>query len=271
MPEGDSIFVLAAKLRPLVGKEVVAFGARKLSKMDCATLVGRTVVAVDARGKNLLIRLDDGRIIHIHLRMEGRLFFEKPRSTFWRPITTAPDLRLAVRGGPVVIGKSLPVLRILTAKQGERTEADLGPDLCREGWDEAEALKRLRALEDREIADALLVQRAVAGIGNIYKSEVLFLERVAPRTMLSAVADDALLAILRRASALLRANLRPGPRISRASLGSSKLWVYNRGGKPCWKCQTPIQRFMQGPSPGRSTYWCPECQATEKPATGSTG
>jgi endonuclease-8 len=201
--------------------------------------------------------------------MEGRVFFEKPRSAFWKPLTTEPDMRLAVRGGPVVIGKTLPVLRILTGTQGERTAAELGPDLCREGWDEAEALRRFRALEDREIAEALLVQRAAAGIGNVYKSEVLFLERVAPQTMLSAISDDALLALLRRASALLRANLQPDrPRTTRASLGRSKLWVYNRGGKPCWKCQTPIQRFMQGL---RSTYWCPECQATEKPATGSTG
>jgi endonuclease-8 len=268
MPEGDSIINLAARLRPLVGKEIVAFAARKLARVDAETLVGRSVVAVDARGKNLLIRLDDGRVIHIHLRMEGRLYFEKPRSTFWKPLTSEPDLRLAVRGGPVVIGKSLPVLRILTAKQGERTEAELGPDLCREDWDEAEALRRFRALDDREIAEALLVQRAAAGIGNIYKSEVLFLERVAPQTMLSDISDETLLAVLRRASALLRANLRPGPRTTRASLGSSKLWVYNRGGKPCWKCQTPIQRFMQGL---RSTYWCPECQATEKRVTGSTG
>lgn len=269
MPEGDSIFNLATRLKPIVGKEIVAFSARKFAKVDCDTLLGRTIVAVEASGKNLMIRLDDERTIHIHLRMEGRVFFEKPRSSFWKPLTTEPDLRLAVRGGPVVLGKTLPVLRILTNRQALRTEAELGPDLCREGWDEDEAVRRFRALEDREIADALLVQRAAAGIGNVYKSEVLFLERLAPRTQLSAVTDEKLRAILRRASTLLRANLKPGPRTTRASLGSSKLWVYNRGGKPCWKCQTPIQRFMQGPSPGRSTYWCPECQRMEKAA--STG
>lgn len=262
MPEGDSIFNLAARLRPLVGKEVIAFSARKLPNADCATIVGRKIVAIDARGKNLLIRFDDGRMIHIHLRMEGRVFFERPRSTFWRPVTTEPDMRLAVRGA-AIIGKTLPVMRILSAKQEQRAEdlASLGPDLCREGWDEAEALKRFRALDDREIADALLVQRAAAGIGNVYKSEVLFLERLAPIALLSKVSDEKLLSVLRRASLLLRANLKPGPRTTRTSLGSSKLWVYNRAGKPCWKCETPIQRFMQGPSPGRSTYWCPECQS----------
>jgi endonuclease-8 len=263
MPEGDSIFHLATKLRPLVGREVVSFSARKMADADARTLVGHKVVAVDARGKNLLIRFDDGRLLHIHLRMEGRLFFERPRSAFWRPITTEPDLRLAVRGGPVVIGKSLPVLRLLRAKQEQRAGdlASLGPDLCRPDWDEAEALRRFRALEDRDVADALLVQRAVAGIGNVYKSEVLFLERVAPATRLSAIDDEKLLAILRRASSLLRKNLRGGPRTTRASLGGARLWVYNRSHKPCFECGTPIQRFMQGPAgSSRSTYWCPECQ-----------
>lgn len=270
MPEGDSIFNLAARLKPLVGKEIVTFTARKLSNADCATLVDHKIVAIEARGKNLLIRLDDARMIHIHLRMEGRVFFEKPRSTFWKPITTEPDMRLAVRGGPVIVGKTLPVLRILTAKQELRADdlASLGPDLCLEGWDEPEALKRFRALDAaqridpalHEIANALLVQRCAAGIGNVYKSEVLFLENVAPTTRISDVSDEKLLTILRHASKLLRANLKPGPRTTRASLGSSKLWVYNRATKPCWKCGTPIQRFMQGPSPGRSTYWCPECQ-----------
>lgn len=260
MPEGDSIFNLATRLRPLVGKEVIAFRARKFADATSASIVGRTVVAVEARGKNLLLGFDDGRVLHIHLRMEGRVFFERPRSAFWKPIATEPDLRLAVRGAAIV-GKSLAVLRLLSAKQGERAEGDLGPDLCREGWDEAEALRRFRQLEDRAIADALLVQRAVAGIGNVYKSEVLFLERLAPTAPLSTVGDEKLLTILRRASALLRANLAPGPRTTRASLGSSRLWVYNRAGKRCWKCGTPIRRFKQGPGAGRSTYWCPECQS----------
>lgn len=265
MPEGDSIFNLATKLRPLVGREVVAFSARKMANSDAATLLGHKIVAVDARGKNLLIRFDDGRMLHIHLRMEGRVFFEKPRSTFWKPITTEPDMRLAVKGGPTIIGKTLPVLRLLSARQELRADdlSSLGPDLCREGWDEDEAIRRFRAAEkreDRELADALLIQRCAAGIGNVYKSEVCFLEKIAPTTPLSEVSDEKLRLILRHASKLLRANLKPGPRITRSTLGTGNLWVYNRKDKPCYKCGTPIQRFMQGPLPGRSTYWCPECQ-----------
>lgn len=264
MPEGDSIWNLAARLQKLVGREVIEASARKWPNEAAKSLVGRTITKIEAQGKNLLIRFDDGRLLHIHLRMEGRVFFEKPRSTFWKPLVETPDLRLAVKGAPVMIGKRLPVLRLLSAKQEARADdlASLGPDLCTADWDEAEALKRFRALEDREIAPALLVQRAAAGIGNVYKSEVLFLERLAPRTLLSAVTDEKLLAILRRASVLLRRNLRPGPRTTRPNLGSARLWVYNRAGKPCFTCKTPIERFMQGPLPGRSTYWCPNCQKT---------
>ncbi|MBX3228060.1 MAG: Fpg/Nei family DNA glycosylase [Labilithrix sp.] len=268
MPEGDSIWNLAAKLQPLVGREVVAFTARKLPAADTKSLVGRTVTKVEARGKNLLIRFDDERVLHVHLRMEGRLFAERPRSAFYRPRTTEPDLRLAVRGVRAIVGTKLPVLRVLRPKQAARADdlASLGPDLCDPSWDAAEALRRFRALGDRAIADALLVQRAAAGIGNVYKSEVCFLERVAPAAMLSAVSDDVLLALLRRASALLRQNLRPGPRTTRAALRGPRLWVYNRAHRPCFECGTPIQRFMQGPSPGRSTYWCPRCQPLASPA-----
>lgn len=260
MPEGDSIWNLAAKLRLLVGREVTAFSARKLPDVDARTLVGRTITAVEAQGKNLLIRFDDGRLLHIHLRMEGRVFFERPRSTFWKPLMGVPDMRLAVRGARPIIGKQLPVLRLLTTKQAELDLASLGPDLCAPGWDEQEALRRFRSLGRYEIADALLVQRAAAGIGNVYKSEVCFLEGIAPRTPLADVTDAQLLALLRRASVLLRRNLGAGPRTTRPTLGGARLWVYGRGGKPCLRCGTPIERFMQGPSPGRSTYHCATCQ-----------
>jgi endonuclease-8 len=259
MPEGDSIFNLAARLKPLVGRAITSFSARKFSSADCATLVGRRILAVEARGKNLLIRLDDDRAIHIHLRMEGRVFFERTRSAFWKPVTTEPDMRLAVQGR-AIIGQSLPVLRIVTKAQ-EKRSIDIGPDLCRPGWDEEEAIRRFRALDRAsEIANALLTQRAVAGIGNVYKSEVLFLERTNPRTPLCDITDEALLGILRYAAKLLQQNLTPGPRTTRSSLVGNRLWVYNRAERPCFVCKTVIQRFRQGPSPGRSTYWCPECQ-----------
>lgn len=262
MPEGDSLFKLAAKLAPvLTGRTVRAFSARRLPDLAAKTLVGRRVEEVFAKGKNLLVRFDDGRVLHIHLRMEGRVFVERPRSAFWLPERYPPDMRLVVDGASVV-GKRLPVLRLLTASQLVRAPdlAGLGPDLVREGWDEDEAVRRLRDLRDREIADALLVQRAAAGIGNVYKSEVLFLEGIDPRTPVSAVTDDELRRLLRRASVLLRRNLEGSKRVTRPTLGGPRLWVYGRRGRPCLRCGAEIERFMLGPDPGRSTYRCPRCQ-----------
>jgi len=263
MPEGDSLYRLAAKLAPVLeGREVMAFTARRLTNDAARSIVGRRIVSVAAKGKNLLIELDDERTIHVHLRMEGRVFIERPRSAFWAPERIEPDMRLVVPGASVV-GKRLPVLRLLTAAQVKRAPdlAGLGPDLVRTGWDEDEAVRRLRALTDREIGDALLVQRAAAGIGNVYKSEVLHLEGIDPRAPLSSMTDDDLRRLLRRASVLLRRNLGDGPRATRPTLGGApRLWVYGRSGRPCLRCQAPIVRFMQGPAPGRSTYYCPRCQ-----------
>ena len=185
MPEGDSLYRLAATLAPVLeGRDVMAFSARRLTNEAARSVVGHRVASVTAKGKNLLIALSDGKVLHIHLRMEGRVFIERPRSTFWAPPRAEPDMRLVVPGASVV-GTRLPVLRLLTAAGARRSPdlASLGPDLVREGWDEDEAVRRLRALSDREIGEALLVQHAAAGIGNVYKSEVLFLEGIDPHAI----------------------------------------------------------------------------------------
>jgi endonuclease-8 len=259
MPEGDSIHRLAAQLAPvLVGREVRALRARRIPDADGESVVGRRVVAVEARGKNLLIRFDDGRLLHIHLRMEGRVFIERPRSTFWAPSRAIPDLRLAVEGAAIV-GRRLPVCRLLTGTTERRTLplATLGPDLLADDFDEEAAVTRLRGLSRRSIADALLVQRAAAGIGNIYKSEILFLEGIDPRADAAAIDDARLRAVLRCARRLLLANVGDGPRTTRRALRGPRLWVYGRGGRPCLRCGTAIVRLVQS---GRSTYLCPRCQ-----------
>jgi endonuclease-8 len=256
MPEGDSIHRLRAQLAPVLeGKEVTAFTARRLP--GDVGLVGHRIVEVAARGKNLLIRFDDGRVLHVHLRMNGRMWVERPRSKFWAPSTAEPHLRIAV-GARAVVGRDLPVVRLLTALQVNATFAELGPDLVDEGYDEERALVGLRARGDREIGEALLVQRVAAGIGNVYKSEVLFLEGIDPRRRVEEIAEPQLRAVLRRASELLRRNLGRGPRTTRPTLAGPRLWVYGRGGKPCLRCSRTILRFTQA---GRSTYFCPACQS----------
>jgi endonuclease-8 len=262
MPEGDSIHGLAARLsRRLVGREVCAFEAQPLDDAACASVVGRRIVAIDARGKNLLVRFDDGRVLHVHLRMLGRVRFERPRSSFYLPRATRPQLRLAVDGAAIV-GSRIPVLRLLAAGAEGRAPdlVRLGPDLLDADHDEDEAVRRLLDLGAMPIGEALLLQRAVAGIGNIYKSETLFLEKTSPLAATAKLGDAKVRAIVRRASALMRMNLGRGPRVTRPSLGGGRFWVYGRRGRPCFACATPIAMIRQGAPPGRSTYHCPKCQ-----------
>lgn len=262
MPEGDSIHRLAAQLRPrLVGGKVRAFDAHDIADAVAKTIVGHTVVAVEARGKNLLVRFDDGRTLHVHLRMLGRVGFERPRSAYWRPRRTPHQLRLDVDGA-VVVGNRIPVLRLLRAGAEERAPdlQGLGPDLLAPGFDANECVVRLRALGKRPIGEALLIQRVLAGIGNIYKSETLFLEGVDPSAPVSALDDQTLRALVDRASALLLANLGNGPRTTRSSLAGGRLWVYGRRGRACLRCGGTVEMIRQGAPPGRSTYHCRGCQ-----------
>jgi endonuclease-8 len=257
MPEGDTIKILAARLaRVLVGKEVRAFESHVIADDVARTVVGKRVSAVEARGKNLLVRFDDGRALHVHLRMLGRIRVD-PSVKYMR---FRPQLLLSVDGA-VVTGRRIPVLRLLSGEAAERRAPDLatlGPDLLADDFDEAEALRRLRSLGARPIAEALLVQSALAGIGNVYKSETLFMERVDPRTPVRELDDARLTALVRRARSLLKLNTKlRGPRRTRSSLAGPRVWVYDRAGRACLVCKTPIARIHQG---GRSTYHCPTCQ-----------
>lgn len=267
MPEGDSLHKLAAKLRPvLLGRVIRSFEARELPDAVTDDLVGHTVTSVEAIGKNLLVRFDDGRVLHVHLRMLGRMSVEtaqrRAARAYYRA-RSAPQLAIEVDGARVV-GSRIPVLRILRSAKAEARAPDLaglGPDLLGETFDEEEALRRLRGEPTREIGDAIMLQRLVAGIGNVYKSEVLFLEKLAPRRPVSSVDDDALRKLLRLSRKLLQVNVAlKGPRTTRFSLGGPKKWVYGRYGKACLVCGTKIERIYQGASPGRSTYHCPRCQ-----------
>ncbi len=262
MPEGDSIHRLAARLRPrLVGGRVRSFDAHDIPDSVAKTLVGRAVVAVEARGKNLLVHFDDGRMLHVHLRMLGRLGFERPRSAYWKPRTTSHQVRMDVEGA-VVVGDRIPVLRLLRAGAAARAPdlQSLGPDLLAEKVDVSECVTRLQALGARPIGEALMLQRALAGIGNIYKSETLFVERVDPAASVSALDEATLRGLVVRASELLRQNLGTGPRVTRPGLEGPRFWVYGRRGRACLRCDGTVEMMRQGAPPGRSTYHCRGCQ-----------
>lgn len=260
MPEGDTIHKLASALAPrLVGRRLVRFRARHDPELD---LAGRLVEGVRAHGKHLFVALDGGLELRSHLGMHGSWHRYAPGERWKRPERQA-SLVLATDEDVLVcfLAAEVELLRAgsLRARDVER---GLGPDLAADGCDLDEVLLRARARVggDTLVVDVLLDQRVAAGIGNVYKSEVLFLEEVAPRTPAAVLDDGVLRRLYERARELLRANLRGGPRVTRPQQdGAGELWVYRRAGRPCHRCAAPIatQRLGRG---RRSTYWCPRCQ-----------
>lgn len=259
MPEGDTIHRAAARLQPLVGRRITAArayagpGLRQVP--DLSRIVGASVTAVEARGKHLLIGFDNGLTLRSHLRMTGSWrLYRSTSPTRASAILEADDL--------AAVAFRTPVLELLTDAGLRRSVPlrTLGPDLLGSTFDADEALRRLRQREARQLGDALLDQRVVAGIGNVYKSEVAFVERLDPRAPVAAFTDAQLLAVLATARRLLQANVSGGPRSTTGSRSRGRqLWVYGRTGRPCHRCGTPIRSALQGEL-ARRTYWCPRCQ-----------
>ena len=260
MPEGDTIFRTAARLRPvLVGGQIQAARARQPA-FPAASLIGRTLTAVDARGKHLLMHLEDGRAIHSHLGMHGSWHLYRPGEA-WHKDPRWAALVLEIPQ-VVCVCFSPKLLQLLSADQLRRHAhlARLGPDLLADQVDEAEVLRRFRSHDRAPIGEAVMNQTIVAGIGNVYKSEILFLTRTNPWTKVGCLSDEQILSIAQTARQWLAKNLSGAPRRTRASLDGQRLWVYGRSGKPCFVCGQTIQLRRQGDA-GRTTYWCGQCQA----------
>jgi len=288
MPEGDTIFRAARTLnRALAGRRVVRFESvfPALTRIDeDAPITGRTIERVTAAGKHILMHFShvdraggDGAsarpprdlVLRTHMRMNGSWHIYRPGERWHRP---RRDMRIVIATDAFeAVGFDIPVAEFLQGRAIAR-QPDLrlmGPDLLGETFDEAEAIRRLRERNDIEIADALLNQRVVAGAGNVYKSEVLFLCRVPPRTPVRDLSDDRLREMLRTARTHLKANVVDGTsaivtyrgyRRTRSSVNPAEgLYVYGRGGKPCRRCGASIRVAAQGPH-ARLTYWCPVCQ-----------
>ncbi len=253
MPEGDTLVRTADGLRPyLLGRTVTAASARAPGS-QAERLVGATVTAVEARGKNLLIRFDTGLEVRTHLRMNGSWHRYRPGERWRRPAARA---RLVIEvEGSVAVCFDAPTVELFE----QRVEAihpslsRLGPDLLKEPVDTAEAVRRLRepARAVVPIAVALLDQRAMAGIGNEVKNEVLWQARRSPFTPVRDLDDAA----LRDLVDLGRDVLRQG-----ASAGRRPRHVYRRAARPCPRCGTPIRVAHQGTDVPRLTFWCPRCQ-----------
>lgn len=255
MPEGDTLARTAAGLRPwLLGRPVLAArtgGPGAAPRVD--GIVGATITAVESVGKNLLIRLDNGLELRTHLRMLGSWHRYRPGERWRRPPSRA-RLVLEVEGS-VAVCFDAPVVELFE----QRAEAlhpslsRLGPDLLAPHPDLDEAVRRLRdrARAGTAIGEALLDQRALAGIGNEVKSEVLWQAAVSPWARVGELDDAA----LHRLVELGRAILREG-----AATGRRPRHVYRRATRPCPRCGDIVRATHQGSGPPRLTYWCPRCQ-----------
>ena len=273
MPEGDTIFRAARTLHKLLAGHVVTRFESALPALtrvnDDHQIVGRSIESVTSRGKHLLMIFSGDLILRTHMRMNGT-WHVYPQGARWKK--PRRDMRVILETSDVVaVAFNVPVAAFVTTRElaRHRPLATLGPDLLDTNFDRAEALRRMRARSDAPIGDVLLDQRAVAGIGNVFKSEVLFLAGVHPFAAAGTIGDAALDRLLDIAREQLRANvLSPsqtlstavGRRTTRSLDPREKLWVYGRGAKPCRRCGTPIASRAAGPD-ARLTYWCPQCQA----------
>ena len=235
------------------------------------------MTSVEARGKHLLVGFDSGLTLHTHLGMHGSWHRYRPGEPWRRSASRAVAVLETERS--VAVCFDAPTVELI-----ETRALAIHPVLRRLGSDAAhsdfDAEKALAALRDptrarMAVGDALLDQRALAGLGNVYRSELCFLERVNPLMPLADVSDDALRAMVERGAALLRANSGGGPRVTTTPGTPGNLYVYGRAGRPCRRCGTPISTLVTrratptGAANPRRVYWCPTCQPGDLPKSHS--
>ncbi|TFE42752.1 Fpg/Nei family DNA glycosylase [Streptomyces sp. ICN441] len=271
MPEGDTVWLTAQKLRTALAGRTLTLSDLRVPRFATADLTGREVLDVTARGKHLLTRIEGGLTLHSHLRMDGswRVFAVGER---WHG---GPNHQIrAVLGNAerIAVGYRLPVLELLRTQDEDEAVGHLGPDLLGPDWDPDTAVRNLLADPRRPIGEALLDQRNLAGIGNVYKSELAFLARVTPWLPIGDLPPGVPERLVATARRLLEINkttfdrrTTPGGSIGggdqrRSPLrpGEQRLFVYGRRGHPCLRCGTAIRRAGRD---DRVSYWCPGCQS----------
>jgi endonuclease-8 len=259
MPEGDTVHLAATRMHAaLAGRELVRtdFRVPRYATLD---LSGRRVEEVVSRGKHMLLRIAGGVTIHTHYRMDGAWHLYR-HGERWRGLGV--HVRAVLENSAwQAVGFRLPVLDVLPTEREAEVIGHLGPDPLAPDWDADEALRRLLADPQRPLSEALLDQRVIAGIGNVYRCEICFLRGVDPWTPVGAVRDPA--AMVGLVKRLFEANRKIGSQITTGDLRpGQERYVYARGGAPCRRCRSPISRkaAAEGPDGERVTYWCPHCQ-----------
>lgn len=265
MPEGDTVFRTARQLHDALAGQVLTQAELRVPQHATADLVGMTVREVVARGKHLLARLDSALTLHTHLAMDGtwRIYRTGQR---W---TGGPDWQIrALLGTDAVaaVGYRLALVELLPTADEESTLGHLGPDLLGPDWNADEAVRRIAADPARPIGEALLDQRNLAGIGNLYKCELLFLRGLSPWTPVGEVAN--LPALVQLAHRLVRANVKHWDQCTTGDRRRGRnTYVYGRQRELCRRCGTPIQHDKGAglAVTERETWWCPACQPGPHP------
>lgn len=256
MPEGDTVFRTARRLHDaLAGHEVTRFELR-VPQMATADLTGAIVHGCTARGKHLLLRIGD-QTLHSHLRMDGAWFVYRPGERWRHPaFKVRAIVGIAEREA---VGVDIADVDLILTRDEEQIVGHLGPDPLADDWDAAEAARRLRS-DAHSIHVALLDQRNVAGFGNEYAAELLFLRGILPTT---PAADIDTAALVDLGARTIRANRERADRtFTGVNRRGQTTWVYARANRPCRRCGTLIRRGEQGADPTRArvTFWCPSCQ-----------
>jgi len=240
----------------LVGRTVTASDFR-VPQHATADLSGREVLAFDSLGKHMLTRFSGGLTLHTHFEMDGswQLVGEGKRL----PRAFDDEIRLVLStDGPTAYALRMPVLELVETDREHEVVGHLGPDLLGD-WDADEAVRRLSADPQRPLVEALLDQRNLAGIGNLWAVETCFLRGASPWTPVADVDLPAALALVRR---MMRHSLGHGGMVTTGDTRRGRThWVYGRAGRPCRRCGTEVQHREAGPGPyARETWWCPSCQ-----------
>jgi endonuclease-8 len=281
VPEGDTIFRSARTLdRALAGQSITRFKTAlpHLSRVELDSgVTGRTVEKVEAHGKWLLIHFSGDLILLTHMLMSGSWHIYRPGESWQRPHI---HMRIVLETKKIhAVAFHVQIAEFHNADSLRRREGfnALGQSLLASHFNEAEAIARLRANPDLEIGAALLRQSVVAGIGNIFKSEICFACQVNPFRQVRSLTNAEAAALISTARKFLQSNTADLSADRITTYGSfrrtthrtqpeDRLWVYQRNGQPCRRCATPIASQKQSPD-ARSTFWCPHCQLMRRAAT----
>ncbi|SNQ49071.1 putative endonuclease 8 2 [Frankia canadensis] len=294
MPEGDTVWRAARRMNAALAGETLRGSDFRVPRLAAADLSGQRISTVAARGKHLLTRFDGGLTLHTHFGMEGAWYLHRPGA----PASGGPDWQIRAiltTSSRVATGYRLVTVELLATSREQDAVGHLGPDVLGPDWDLAAAVARLRTRPDLPIGAALLDQRLLAGLGNIWRTEACFLAGVSPWTPVGDVPD--LAGLVRRAQAMIEAGAHGGHQVTTGSTRpGEEHWVYGRAGRTCRRCAGRILVADQARSPGphrpagpnrtadpdrttdrigeegRRTTWCPRCQAgPTAPAGAVTG